>query len=326
MSFKGWLDHQAGIEEIDRLGVTRQPFLFILSYDKQKIFAAPLEELGGDILYEIEGRRNFTPTETPRSYTLHKSPPTFIDYQKSIEKVQEHIRAGNTYLLNLTFQTPIATDLTLKEIFDSSKAKFKLYFRGEFVCFSPEIFVKIEGETISTYPMKGTIEAHIDGAREKILADPKETAEHIMIVDLMRNDLGVVGEAVRVEAFRTIDRINAGAKELLQVTSHISAKLPQGWHSHIGTLLDHLTPAGSISGTPKKRTLEIIDEVEDYQRGFYTGVFGIWDGTSLTSGVMIRFIESQNGQLIYKSGGGITLDSDPQKEYAELIDKIYLPF
>ncbi|MFA7028493.1 MAG: chorismate-binding protein, partial [Sulfurovum sp.] len=76
---------------------------------------------------------------------------------------------------------------------------------------------------------------------------------------------------------------------------------------------------------PKRSTVDIINRVENYDRGFYTGIFGVFDGESFRSGVMIRFIEKENGRLFYKSGGGITIDSDAQSEYEELIDKVYLP-
>jgi para-aminobenzoate synthetase component 1 len=149
-------------------------------------------------------------------------------------------------------------------------------------------------------------------------------AEHPMIVDLMRNALGMVGTRVRVERFRYVEQIRAGDKDLLQVSSRITATLPGNWRDRIGTLLDRLTPAGSISGTPKRSTVHIIQEIEGYDRGFYTGVFGVFDGQNLRSGVTIRFIEQAGDKLIYKSGGGITIDSDPRREYEELVDKIYL--
>jgi para-aminobenzoate synthetase component 1 len=150
-------------------------------------------------------------------------------------------------------------------------------------------------------------------------------AEHIMIVDLLRNDLSIVASHVTVEQFRYITKIKAGDKELLQVSSHISGKLQENWHEHIGDILSSLLPAGSISGAPKKSTLEIIDSIENYERGYFSGVFGVYDGKSLESGVMIRFIEKTKNGYIYKSGGGITLDSEPLSEYNELQDKIYLP-
>jgi len=320
-----WLDREAGFDRIDALGAARTPFLFVISYDKRRIFARPLAELDEDILYKIEDWRNYPVRKRTRDYTFTKHPAPFATYRTKMEQVLEEIRSGNTYLLNLTFATPIKTDLSLEEIFRYSRAKFKLYFKGQFVCFSPERFIEIEGSTIATYPMKGTIDADLPDAEATILADEKEMAEHVMIVDLMRNDLGIVGSHVRVDRFRYVDRVRAGEKDLLQVSSRISARLPDDWRDHIGSLLEHLTPAGSITGTPKRSTVEIIDRIESYDRGFYTGIFGIFDGESLRSGVMIRFVEQTPEGLVYKSGGGITLDSDPHSEYEELVDKIYLP-
>ena len=315
-----------GFNAINRLGRNRTPFLFILSYDKRKIFVQPLEKLDDDIFYKLEDWRNYPVKKREKDFTFSKHPTDLFTYQKAMEKIREEIRSGNTYLLNLTFQTPVESSFTLEEIFTYARAKFKLYFKGEFICFSPERFVEIEDDTIATYPMKGTIDADLPDAKESILSNEKEMAEHVMIVDLMRNDLGIIGKDVKVEKFRYVDRIKAGDKELLQVSSKITATLPPDWHGQIGTLLDKITPAGSITGTPKKRTMEIIDEVESYDRGFYTGIFGVFDGKNLRSGVMIRFIEEKNGQMLYKSGGGITIDSDAQSEYNELADKIYLPF
>ncbi len=321
-----WLNQEKGFDTINTLGQNRTPFLFILSYDKKKIFAKPLDALGDDVYYKLEKKRNYPVQKREKSFTFSKSPVSFLQYKKAFEHILVEIRSGNTYLLNLTFETPIESSFDLKEIFTYAKAKFKLYFKGEFICFSPERFVEIENNTIATYPMKGTIDANIPHAKETIENDEKETAEHVMIVDLMRNDLGIVGSEVKVEKFRYIEKIKAGNKELLQVSSKITATLPKHWHNEIGTLLDNITPAGSITGTPKKSTIDIISCTENYERGFYTGIFGIFDGESLHSAVMIRFIEQKEGKYFYKSGGGITIDSDTYSEYEELLDKIYLPF
>jgi len=320
-----WQNQEEGFETINSLGKERVPFLFIISYDKQKIFAQPLNKLDDDILYKLEGQRNYPVQKRTREYSFTKYPVPFTAYYDALKAVHAEIRLGNTYLLNLTFKTAIETNLSLKEIFTFSKAKFKLYFKDLFTCFSPERFVKITGNTIATYPMKGTIDASLPNADKMILTNQKEMAEHVMIVDLMRNDLGIIGTDVKVKEFRYIDKIKAGEKELLQVSSKITAKLPPNWHVNLGEMLAQILPAGSISGTPKKSTLDIINRVENFQRDFYTGVFGIFDGEVLDSGVMIRFIEKEEGELYYKSGGGITIDSDAQDEYEELKDKVYLP-
>jgi len=321
-----WLDQENGFDTINLLGQNSTPFLFIISYDKTKIFAQALDKLDDDIFYKLEDWRNYPVKKREKEFTFSKSPVSFLAYKKAFEHILVEIRSGNTYLLNLTFKTPIKSSFDLKEIFTYARAKFKLYFKDQLICFSPERFVDIQNITIATHPMKGTIDADLPHAEESILNNEKEKAEHVMIVDLMRNDLGIVGTDVKVEKFRYVEKIKAGRKELLQVSSKITAKLNENWRDNIGTLLDNLTPAGSVTGTPKRSTVNIINNIENYDRGFYTGIFGVFDGKDLRSGVMIRFIEEENGTLIYKSGGGITIDSDAQSEYEELIDKIYLPF
>jgi len=324
-----WLCKEEGYKKIDSLGKSHTPFLFIISYNQNRIFAQPLDTLDKNIYYKLGDWRNYPVKKREKDFTFSKNPVDFPSYKKALDSILEEIRSGNTYLINLTFQTPIETNYTLKEVFTYAHAKFKLHYKDEkdeFICFSPERFVEIEKNTIATYPMKGTIDVNIPQAKEKILSDEKEMAEHVMIVDLMRNDLGIIGSKVKVEKFRYVEKIKAGKKELLQVSSKITAKLPEDWRDNIGTLLSQILPAGSITGTPKKSTINIISKVENFERGFYTGVFGVFDGKSLRSGVMIRFIEKDNAKFYYKSGGGITIDSDAKSEYDELIDKIYLPF
>lgn len=313
------------MDKITKLAQQREPFLFVLSYDLKDKFIEPLNNLDDDIFFKIGNQRNYPKTPIDREYFFKKHPLPFMEYKNSLDKIIEQICLGNTYLLNLTFKTPIETNLSLKEIFTYARAKYKLYFKDEFICFSPEKFIEIEGDSISTYPMKGTIEASIPNAKKKILSNQKEMAEHVMIVDLMRNDLGMVATEVKVEKFRYVEKIKAGEKELLQVSSKITAKLPSNWRDNLGDIVEKLLPAGSITGTPKQSTINIIDKIENYNRGFYTGIFGIFYGENLYSAVMIRFIEKEDNKLYYKSGGGITIDSDAKSEYEELIDKIYLP-
>jgi para-aminobenzoate synthetase component 1 len=258
--------------------------------------------------------------------SMVKFPPLQADYNRAFNLVHKNLAEGNSYLTNLTFPTEININTDLPEIFARSSARYKLLFKDEFVVFSPEIFVQINNRIIRSFPMKGTIDASIPGAEKKILSDPKETAEHSTIVDLIRNDLGMVASGVRVERFRYIEKIDTHEKSLLQVSSEISGTLPVDYASNLGNIIKQLLPAGSISGAPKKKTLEIISQSETYSRGFYTGVFGYFDGTRLDSGVMIRFIRKEQGKLFFCSGGGITARSKAENEYRELIDKVYVPF
>ena len=174
--------------------------------------------------------------------------------------------------------------------------------------------------------MKGTIDADLPGARDLLLNDEKEMAEHVTIVDLIRNDLSIHAHHVRVEKFRYIDTLVTNRKKLLQVSSVIPVQLPDNYRSKLGEIIFSMLPAGSVSGAPKEETLRIIRASEGSPRGYYTDIMGYFDGQDFDSAVMIRFIEQQGGRMIYRSGGGITFMSDPAKEYQELIDKVYVPF
>ena len=293
----------------------------MIDFRMQEIFVSPIKELQ-NIYFQTPAFRNFTPKRA-QVKILQKSPISFEVYKKAFDEVQKEIHKGNTYLLNLTFGTPITLSHSLLDTFLATKAKFKLYFQDRFICFSPERFVKIVGNTISTYPMKGTIDANVPNAKELILSNQKEMAEHTMVVDLLRNDLNMVASRVRVERFRYVKKIKGGS--LLQVSSHIAGELPKDWPKRLSEIFGKILPAGSITGTPKRSTCQIIERVELDARNFYTGVFGYFDGRNLDSAVMIRYIERDKDSFIYRSGGGITADSDVKAEYQELIHKIYLP-
>jgi para-aminobenzoate synthetase component 1 len=306
---------------LNHYGSLREPFLFIIDYSLNNYEVIPLKVLDSSIKYSIEAL-----DKNKEKIHIKKYPISFTSYEKKFDLIQNEIREGNTYLINLTSKTKIKTDKSLEEIYENANAKFKLYYKNQFICFSPERFVKIENNKICTFPMKGTIDANIPNAKKTILEDKKELAEHTMVVDLLRNDLSIVSKNVKVEKFRYCEKIEAGKKELLQVSSKISGNLEKNWQNRIGDILLSLLPAGSITGTPKKKTVEILKRCENYNRGYFTGVFGVFDGESLDSAVMIRYIEKDtNGHLIYKSGGGITCDSDKLKEYNEMIDKVYIP-
>ena len=173
--------------------------------------------------------------------------------------------------------------------------------------------------------MKGTMDATLEKAEELILADTKELAEHHTIVDLIRNDLSLISDNVRVEEFRYLQRIRTNHKDLWQVSSKISGTLQAGYHENIGDVLFTLLPAGSVSGAPKPKTVQIIRKAENYERGYYTGIFGVFDGNNLDSCVLIRFLENQHSHLVFKSGGGITFMSKAENEYEEMIKKVYVP-
>ncbi len=310
-------------QKLNDFGRKREPIFFVIDFEAKEHYIKPLKSLDDDIFFSLkkEIKPHFN-KKLPYRFT----PIDYPTYKKAFDKIQEEIKKGNSYLINLTFSSKLEIDYTLKEIYDYTDAKFKLYFKDKFVCFTPERFVEIKKNKIYTYPMKGTIEASIPDAKEKILNNKKEMAEHVMVVDLLRNDLSQISKKVEVLKFRYIEKIKAGERELLQVSSKIKGELKENWQDSLGDILTSLLPAGSITGTPKKSTTKIIKEVENYNRGFFSGVFGVFDADELESAVMIRFIEKNGDGLVYKSGGGITIDSDPILEYQEMCEKIYVPF
>ena len=314
-------------EYLNYLGKNKIPFFFSIGYDTTKSYIIPLEQLDVDIKFEIDGfcsGAKSIPIHN-KKFTFDKYPISFATYKKRFDALQKEIRNGNTYLANLTTKTPLKTNATLYELYLNSQAKFKLYFKDEFIVFSPERFVKIQNNTICTYPMKGTIDANLPNAKETILNSKKELAEHTMVVDLLRNDLSIVASKVRVEDFRYITKIKTNNKELLQVSSKIVGDLKEDWRDFLGEIMLSLLPAGSISGTPKKNSCKILEQTEEYNRGYFSGVFGYFDGDVLDSAVMIRYIEKSGEELFFKSGGGITSDSNAIDEYNEMIDKVYVP-
>ena len=306
--------YQNVIECMNRAGHEGNPFLFALDYDQQHglFIENPLEQT--EVLFRIAECTNIAdrplPTNTHR-VPLHKKPIPIEEYAKRFATIQDGMRKGRSLLANLTVRTPIETPLSLKEILFSTTAPYQLYVPSiPFVCFSPEQFVNISRDgLISTAPMKGT-------------------SEHCAVVDLLLRDLRGVAENVHVKRFRFFTEIPTQQdRKLYQVSSEICGTISGAWQQRIGTIFDRLLPAGSILGAPREETKKLIAAAEvGTPRGFYCGVFGCYNGNSVSSAVLIRFIcEDKGGQKFYHSGGGITINSRMDMEYREVIEKIYLP-
>tara|TARA_R110002051_G_scaffold3131_1_gene16792 strand:- start:36502 stop:37476 length:975 start_codon:yes stop_codon:yes gene_type:complete len=307
-----------------------EPFLFIIDFKKSKKLVYSFEEaVRENIYFNINGignddlLLNNVPDKKP--ILLKPKPISKVTYEKAFSKVKKEINNGNSFLLNLTFPTPLKPGVDLKEIYQKASAPYKLLYKDNFVLFSPECYLKIKDGNIFSYPMKGTISNDVPNAEELLLTNKKEIYEHNTIVDLIRNDLSMIAKNVRVNKFRFVEKINKGEQELLQTSTEIQGKLPKTWKDNFASLLLKTLPAGSITGAPKKKTIDIIEEVEIMPRGFYTGIFGVFDGSQIDSAVNIRFIEHIDGQYYYKSGGGITHLSSLDEEYQELLEKIYVP-
>ncbi|MDH6251494.1 para-aminobenzoate synthetase component 1 [Chryseobacterium sp. H1D6B] len=312
---------------MDELSGQGTPFFFLIDFmlDNVEIYQESEIENSG-LLIDFQSYSNTKiKQELNKIIEWNSFPESLESFKTGFEEVQKNIRLGNSYLTNYTRKTRIETNLTLEEIFYHSKAKYKVFYKDFFVFFSPEIFVKIIDGKILTYPMKGTIDASLENAEEILKNDKKEKAEHYTVVDLLRNDLSMVADDVKVDKFQHIDFIKTQQKDLYTMSSEISGNLKPEFDGKVGSIMKKLLPAGSILGAPKPKTLEIILNAEGHERGYYTGVCGWFDGKNLDSCVMIRFIEKENDTLYFKSGGGITHMSKLEDEYQEMKNKIYVP-
>ncbi len=315
------------IQQLNEWGRKKVPFLFLVDFELEKPLAWRLDQIDPEeILFSINGYTNANPqARGGEKIQLQKYPISFEQYQAKFNKVFKPLTYGDSFLVNLTMKTKVELNSSLQDLFYISDARYKCWLRNEFLFFSPEIFVQIKGSKIISYPMKGTIDASIPDAEKIIRENKKELAEHVTIVDLIRNDLSRVASNVCITRFRYIDKITTHDKKLLQVSSEITGDLSVNYRQHLGNLIVSLLPAGSVSGAPKVRTCEVIREAEGEKRGYYTGVFGYFDGENLDSGVAIRFMQQEEDTIFYRSGGGITTQSVAEQEYMEAIQKIYVP-
>lgn len=311
-------------EQMNEWTQNQVPYFFLIDYKCAKPFICKLEDLESHNV-KIHFPRFPHEISDKKEITLMKMPIDFDQYKHQFDAAISMMEKKNVDLLNLTCETPIELDAQLGTIFEQASAKYKVLYKNEFVCFSPEIFVRIENNRIASYPMKGTIDASINNAEFIILNSEKEIAEYASAVELLSRDLSIVADRVDVKRYRYIDRITTRGKDLLQVSSEIEGTLREPYSQNYGTLMKQLLPAGSIAGSPKPEAMKIIAECETHDRGYYSGVCGVFDGEVLDSCVLIRFIEHKDNSYFYKSGGGITNKSKVESEYQEMIDKIYVP-
>ncbi len=247
-------------------------------------------------------------------------------YRRKIEQIKEQIAAGATYQVNFTDRIHMRSSHSPAEFYVALSRQQPVAYGAliniagrSILSFSPELFFRVRSREITTRPMKGTWPRGLDSAEDALAAlalhhDEKNRSEHIMIVDLLRNDLGRICAtgSVRADGLFRVERYPT----LLQMTSTVSGKLRDGvgWHE----LFRSLFPSGSITGAPKISTMRIIRELEDSPRGIYTGAIGfIAPSGDACFSVAIRTLMMENGAATMGVGGGIVYDSDPAAEYAE---------
>mgnify|MGYP000000211528 FL=1 len=319
---------RATLEAMNTASSRGEPFFFILDFElRESLFiASPLEQREPQVYFDFPSARTLPPEASVAPVELSLEPEDYASYLSRYEIIHRGLLRGDSFLSNLTLRTPITCQASLEQIYLTSQARYRVLLPGRFVSFSPECFVSIREGKISTHPMKGTIDATLPDAAERLRTDYKEGCEHCTIVDLMRNDLNRVATEVEVARFKYLTRLHTSRGDLLQMSSEIRGRIQPKYLGALGDLLLELLPAGSISGAPKEKTVELIRQAEDSPRGFYTGVCGYYDGSELDSAVLIRYIEQDySGQLYYRSGGGVTINSQPKDEYEECIQKIYIP-
>ena len=252
------------------------------------------------------------------------------EYSAKIERIKNYIEAGDTYQVNFTDSVTAHTPLAPAQAFAALSASQPVSYSAllnlatrHILSSSPELFFRITNGQISTRPMKGTMPRGLDLAEDeqqatRLQSDEKNRSEHVMIVDLLRNDLGRICApgSVRVDDIFSVEHYAT----LLQMTSTISGTLRPGLRYY--DIFRALFPSGSITGAPKIRTMEIIRELESHPRGVYTGAIGhIAPNGSATFNVAIRTLVLEQGVAHMGVGGGIVADSVAASEYRECLLK-----
>lgn len=253
------------------------------------------------------------------------------EYHAMVDRAQEYIRAGDIFQIvpSQRFETPFTGDALdlyrALRFVNPSPYMFCLRCPGGYalVGSSPEVHVRLTGDLVEIRPIAGTRrrgetpEADEANATE-LLADPKERAEHLMLVDLARNDVGRIAEfgSVKVTDFMTVERYS----HVMHIVSHVSGKLAGGRSSY--DVMRATFPAGTVSGSPKVRAMQIINELEKSKRCSYAGAVGYFgfDG-NLDSCIALRTVLLKDGKAYVQSGGGVVADSTPEGEYQETVNK-----
>jgi para-aminobenzoate synthetase / 4-amino-4-deoxychorismate lyase len=252
------------------------------------------------------------------------------DYSAKIHAIKQYIAAGETYQVNFTDTVCVATKLSADQAFGALLQQQPVAYSAflnvaghHILSLSPELFFRIEGVRIVTRPMKGTMPRGMDVVEDaeatlRLQRDEKNRSEHVMIVDLLRNDLGRICAmgSVQVEDIFSVEKYET----LLQMTSTVAGRLRHGLSYY--EIFKAMFPSGSITGAPKIRTMEIIHEMEQTPRGIYTGAIGyISPNGSSTFSVAIRTLVMKDGEARMGVGGGIVADSEPSDEYRECLLK-----
>lgn len=318
----------------------KRPNLYLLGYiryEAKDVFLG--KEIKSDLpllYFEVyEDAKVQERKDANKNYALN--PIAQIDYktyEKAINQIKEEIAEGNTYQVNYTYDYKIETGMDgfakgfdlYNAILPNQKTPYNTYIKNkyeEILCFSPELFFDLQGNKIRTKPMKGTVKRGLNEKEDKeniefLKNDIKNRAENVMIVDLLRNDLGKIAKTgtVKVDKLFEVET----HKTVHQMTSEISAELEK--NTTLYEIFEALFPCGSVTGAPKINTMEIIERLETGKRGVYCGAIGLITSEKTVFSVPIRTLQGVNSSYTCRVGGAIVWDSTPEEEWEETLTKI----
>ena len=298
-------------------------WFFIINKEKSRLDQLKAKWIHEEGIQKATSEITATSSERDVSFTEEQ----FVD---AVKKVQDFIREGDAFQVNLTVRQsmelgipPLAIYQELRQLNPSPYMGYMHTPEFQIISGSPELLIQKEGATVKTRPIGGTRPRGVDAAEDKkyeeeLLTTEKERAEHIMLVDIERNDLGRVCKygTVKVDQLLTIEKYS----HVMHLVSHVSGELDESYSAF--QLIDAVFPGGTITGAPKIRTIEIIEELEPVKRGIYTGSIG-WIGFNqdLHLNIVIRTMLVKDGICYVQAGAGIVIDSDPKSEYEESLRK-----
>jgi len=283
-----------------------------------------------DIIVDKINSRSDNKKIKKRKKIRFKSNFSYGKYKKAVEKCKEYVRAGDSFQIKISqrFECGIEEDgfeiyKRLKRINPSPYAAFLNFEDCKLVSCSPEHLVKVESNEVETRPIGGTYPRGKNSKEDrkiaqKFMKDEKERAEHRMLIDLERNDLGRVCDygSIKVNEMMSLEKYS----HLMHIVTNIKGKLHKS--KNIFDVLRAMFPGGTITGCPKVRTMEIIDEVESVRRGPYTGSIGFMNfSNEMDLNIIIRTLIIKGNKGYIQVGGGIVADSNAKREYDETVDK-----
>lgn len=306
-------------EAFKKLETLRQKYYLLgyITYDFKKLYFEVFDKF-----------EKYSPDAPKQLGTIISPKITKNQYINAIQKIKDYIANGITYEVNYTYPSTVLTNLDGIDLYEAilprQKTPYNTFLQNKNVTllsFSPELFFRLEGRKITTKPMKGTM-PHLNDGKDKerfefLKNDIKNKAENIMIVDLLRNDLGQIAKTgtVKVDKLFEIEE----HPTVFQMTSEISAELDD--NVTLFDIFKAIFPCGSITGAPKRSTMKVIDELELFNRNIYCGAIGFLSPEVCEFSVPIRILYGKDHKYTYHAGGAIVWDSTAEDEWEETLTK-----